>query len=307
MNSASKAERASSGVASPRGCPSGRTSSPGAIEVARVRRLLRGMRARDRLRALERADVSKWAHWLQAWSERAALAADAPRTRRRRGRAPARRSACSGTRRPCSDRCRARGARRRRRAAAAVRTDVCPRIRGPESWYPRCRYFRSSPTECASILRVPYRRIRARLNARPDRALRRTRFYIRAWASGPKKRSSSGVRARPAARGGSRGGRRASSRSRSRRSPPRRHTRFAAGPTPSRAGSTDAIEECRKAIATDPALRQPVQRHRLLPVEQGAWRGCDPLVRAGEEGHPLRPEALSVPEPGPAPRLRAAS
>ena len=59
----------------------------------------------------------------------AALAAERRRRRSSRGPGRARRSACSGRPRPCSDRCRGHAAPRRRRAAAAVRTDAGPRIR----------------------------------------------------------------------------------------------------------------------------------------------------------------------------------
>jgi len=37
----------------------------------------------------------------------------------------------------------------------------------------------------------------------------------------------------------------------------------------------DAIDECKKAIAVDPDLRQPVQRHWILPPQEGPARPGD--------------------------------
>ena len=46
----------------------------------------------------------------------------------------------------------------------------------------------------------------------------------------------------------------------------------------------DAIEECRKAIATDPSFGNPYNDIGCYLMEQGELGRGDPLVRAGEDG-----------------------
>ena len=60
----------------------------------------------------------------------------------------------------------------------------------------------------------------------------------------------------------------------------------------------EAIEECRKAIATDPSFGNPYNDIGCYLMEQGDGRG-DPVVREGQEGAPVRAAALPVPEPRP--------
>ena len=127
LNSASNAARASSGVATPRR-PVRSNVFAGAKNSHVLPAFFETIRAGIVCVHSQRADESKWTHWLHEWSAAPHLRQTAA-TPTSRDRAPARRSACSGTRRPWPDRCRVPAARRRRRAAASARTDVFGRAR----------------------------------------------------------------------------------------------------------------------------------------------------------------------------------
>ena len=276
LNSASNAERASSGVASPR-LPVRSKRLRRREEGAGVVSLLRRRSARGWAGCTRSAPRCRSSRTGCTSGERRRTCGRPRRRRSNRGRERARRSACSGRRRPCPDRCRVRAARRPRRAAGAVPTAGDPRSRS------------RSPVAAMSVLAIVAHEdavselywIIGRLHGRGIRP------RARALAGGD--RPSSGGRARggdrplhPVAR--DRADRRGLHVSRLGllvRGPP--------GP-----GHRGVPQGDRHG----PGLRQPLQRHRLLPHGAGRMGRGDPLVRESQGRSALRAPAFPLPESG---------